>query len=72
MLKKLTILLAKFLTDKAIVSMILGLGERLAKRTATTVDDDIIAALRDFVDGKSEKSDKAKKAKAKKADAPKE
>ena len=69
MLKKITTLLAKFLTDKAIVSMILGLGERLAKKTSTTVDDEIIAALRDFVDGKS---GKAKKAKAKKADTPEE
>lgn len=47
MVKKITKILAKFLTNRQIVALILGLCERLAAKTETTVDDDIIKALKE-------------------------
>ena len=47
MVKKITKILAKFLTNRQIVMLILGLCERLAAKTETTVDDDIIEALKE-------------------------
>lgn len=47
MVQKITKILAKFLTNRAIVALILGLCERLAAKTETTVDDDIIKALKE-------------------------
>ncbi len=47
MVEKITKVIAKFLTNRAIVALILGLCEHLAAKTKTTVDDDIIKALKE-------------------------
>lgn len=46
MIDKIVTLLSKILSNKAIVAVILGFCESLAKRTDTTVDDEIIASLK--------------------------
>ena len=55
MLEKIVKFCVRFLTDRAIVSVMLDMCERLAAKTQTTVDDRIVQALRASLTGKAKK-----------------
>jgi len=46
MIDKIVTLLSKILSNKTIVAIVLGFCESLAKKTETTIDDEIIASLK--------------------------